>query len=258
MKLYAKFFMMHIKSQMQYKTSFAFTFVGQFFVAFTVFLGVYFLFLRFDAVDDFTYQEVLICFAVILLAFSLAEMIGRGFDRFPMLLGNGMFDRALVRPRNIVFQVLAGTIEFTRLGRALQAIVVFAYIIPTSGIVWTWDKILTLCLMVVCGSLLFFGLFLIYAAFSFFTVEGLEFMNIFTDGGREHGRLPFSVYGDNVLRFLTFVIPLALVQYYPLLYLLGREESMFYAFTPVISLLFLLPCYALFRLGLSRYKSTGS
>ena len=112
--------------------------------------------------------------------------------------------------------------------------------------------------MIICGGLLFFGLFVVYAAFSFFTVEGLEFMNIFTDGGREHGRLPYSVYGENVLRFLTFVIPLALVQYYPLLYLLEREESMFYAFTPVLALIFLLPCYGFFRFGLRHYKSTGS
>jgi len=249
---------MHLKSQMQYKVSFVLTFIGQFFVAFAVFMSLNFLFARFDNVDGFTYQEVLISFAVMMLAFSLGEMFGRGFDRFPVLLGNGAFDRALVRPRNIVFQVLASTIEFSRLGRALNAVVVFAYIIPRSGIVWTWDNILTLCLMVICGSLLFFGLFMVYAAFSFFSVEGLEFMNILTDGGREHGRLPFSVYGENVLRFLTYVIPLALVQYYPLLYLLGREDSMFFAFMPVIALLFLLPCYGFFRFGLSRYKSTGS
>ena len=258
MKLYRKFFAMHLKSQMQYKASFFFTFIGQFMVSFCVFLSLSFLFARFDEVEGFTYQEVLIGFAVMLLAFSLGEMFGRGFDRFPLLLGNGAFDRALVRPRNIIFQVLATTIDFSRLGRATQAVVVFVYIIPRSGIIWTWDKILTLCLMIICGSLLFFGLFVVYAAFSFFTIEGLEFMNIFTDGGREHGRLPFSVYGENVLRFLTYVIPLALVQYYPLLYLLGREESMFYAFTPVLALLFLLPCYVFFRFGLRNYKSTGS
>jgi len=157
MKVSAKFYSMHLKSQMQYKASFAFSFLGQFLVSFSVFMGINFLFSRFGAVDDFTYQEVLVSFAVMLLAFSLAEMFGRGFDRFPMLLGNGAFDRALVRPRNIVFQVLAGTIEFSRLGRALQAIVVFMYVIPRSDIVWTWDKILTLCLMVVCGVFIFYS-----------------------------------------------------------------------------------------------------
>ena len=258
MRLYMKYFSMHLKSQMQYKLSFFLTALGQFLVPFTAFLGVYFMFARFDAVEDFAFEQALLCFAVVLMAFSMAEMLGRGFDLFPRMLGNGEFDRALVRPRNIIFQVLAAKMDFTRLGRLFQAILVFCYAIPNSGIVWTWDKILTLCLMVVCGSIIFFGLFILYAAFAFFTVEGLEFMNVFTDGGREFGRYPFSVYGRNVLRFLTFVVPLALFQYYPLLYLLGREQSALFMLIPLIGLIFLLPCYAFFRVGLHRYKSTGS
>jgi len=154
--------------------------------------------------------------------------------------------------------VLAAKMDFTRLGRLIQAIVVLIYAVPNSGVVWAWDKILTLCLMIICGSLIFFGLFLVYAAFSFFTVEGLEFMNVFTDGGREFGRYPFSIYGKNILRFLTFVIPLALFQYYPLLYLLGREQSAFFMFVPLIGLVFLVPAYTFFRIGLRHYKSTGS
>jgi len=258
MKLYFKYLKMHFQSQMQYKTSFFFTCIGQFGVAFTAFLGVYFLFDRFDSVGGFTYEEVLICFSVILMGFSLGEFVGRGFDRFPELLGNGGFDRALVRPRNVVFQVLASQMDFFRLGRVIQAVAMLAYAIPRSSIYWTPDKIFTLALMVICGAAIFFGLFVLFGAFSFFTVEGLEFMNILTHGGAEHGRLPFGIYGDGVLRFLTYVIPLALVQYYPLLYLTGREEGFFYALTPVFSLLFLLPCYVLFRFGMTKYKSIGS
>jgi ABC-2 type transport system permease protein len=243
---------------MQYKTSFFFTTLGQFLVAFATFLSIQFLFARFDSVGGFSYEEVLICFSVMILAFSLSELIGRGFDRFPVLLGNGGFDRALVRPRNVVFQVLASQVEFSRLGRFVQAVAVLIYALPRSGIDWTWDKIMTLTLMVVCGSLLFFGLFVVYAAFSFFTIEGLEFMNVLTDGGREHGRLPFGVYGDGVLKFLTYIVPLALVQHYPLLYLVDREQSIFYALTPLLALVFLLPCYVFFRFGLRHYKSTGS
>jgi ABC-2 type transport system permease protein len=112
--------------------------------------------------------------------------------------------------------------------------------------------------MIGCGSLIFFALFIVYAGFTFFTVEGLEFMNIFTDGGREFGRYPFSIYGKRILTFLTFVIPLALFQYYPLLYLLDMEKSMFYMLTPIISLLFIIPSCTFFRIGLRRYKSTGS
>jgi ABC-2 type transport system permease protein len=179
--------------------------------------------------------------SVVMTAFSVGEMIGGGLGVFPRLLGNGEFDRALVRPRSVLLQVLMPNVDFTRLGLLVQAVFVLSYAIPISGVVWTWAKIVTLCLMILCGSALFFGLFLVNAACSFFTTESLNFMNLFTYGGRQFGRYPFSVYGNVALKFLTFVIPLALIQYYPLLYLLDREGSALFPFLPVLALLFLIP-----------------
>jgi ABC-type uncharacterized transport system, permease component len=258
MKLYLNLIALNLKSQMQYKVSFLLATLGQFITAFTSFFGLYFIFSRVNAIDDFTYQQVLLCFAVVMAAFSLGEMFGGGLAVFPRMLGNGQFDWALVRPRNIILQVLMPNMDFTRLGLLVQAVIVLCYAIPISGILWTWEKALTLCLMILCGGALFFGLFLFNAACSFFTIEGLEFMNIFTYGASKFGRYPFSVYGNGVLKFLTFVIPLALFQYYPLLYLLDREQNILFMFLPVAALLFLIPCYAFFKFGLSRYKSIGS
>lgn len=258
MGLYFKFFRMHLQSQMEYKLSFFFTVLGQFLVSFSALLGIWFMFDRFHEVEGFTFPQVLLCFATVLMAFSLAECFGRGFDLFPQMIGNGEFDRVLVRPRNEIFQVLSSKMDFTRIGRLLQAFLVFGYALPTSGVIWTLDKGITLFLMIICGSLVFFSLFLIYAAFSFFTLEGLEFMNVLTDGGREFGRYPFAIYGNEVLKFLTYVVPLALFQYYPLLYLLDREQSVWYMLAPLLSLLFIIPAYGFWRFGMSRYISTGS
>lgn len=258
MRLYFKYFSIHLKSQMQYKTSFFLTVLGQFFTSFSAFLVIYFMFARFNSVEGFTYSEVLLCFAVVLLSFSLAECFARGFDAFYSIISNGEFDRILVRPRGAVLQVLASKIEFSRLGRLLQAVLVFCYAIPASGIMWTGDKIFTLVLMIVSGVMVFAGLFIVYAALCFFTTEGLEVMNIFTDGGREFGRYPFSVYGEGVLKFFTYVVPLALFQYYPFLYLIGRSDNVLYMVLPLAAWLFLIPCYILWRVGVRHYKSTGS
>ena len=70
--------------------------------------------------------------------------------------------------------------------------------------------------------------------------------------------LSFGIYGNEVLKFLTYVVPLALFQYYPLLYLLDIEQGLKFMMAPVFSLLFLLPAYAFWRYGLSKYVSTGS
>lgn len=69
-----------------------------------------------------------------------------------------------------------------------------------NGIRWTLPRILTLVFMVV-GDTPVFCLFLLYAAFSFVTLEDLEFMNVLTYGGRKLGQYPFAVYGKMVFTF---------------------------------------------------------
>lgn len=258
MKLYLRYLGIQLRSQMQHKASFALNMLGQALTTLTTLAGVYFMFLRFNTVAGFTFEQVLMCFATVLLSFSAAECFGRGFDTFSRMLGNGQFDRILVRPQNDVFQVLASNTDFTRLGRFLEAVAVFIYAIPRSGIVWNVQKAAVLLLMLVSGFVVFIGLFIIYAALCFFTTQGLEFMNIFTDGGREFGRYPFSIYGKAVLRFFTYIVPLALFQYYPLMYLLDRAEHAWYALLPLAAAVFIAPCLALWKIGLRHYRSTGS
>lgn len=258
MRLYLKYFSIHLKSQMQYKTSFFLTIMGQFVTSFSAFLSIYFMFSRFNRVEGFTYNQVLLCFSVVLVTFSLAECFARGFDSFSTIIGNGEFDRIMIRPRNEIFQVLASKIEFSRIGRFVQAIMVLIYAVPTSGIYWTLDKVFTLIIMIISGVVIFTGLFIIYASLCFFTTEGLEFMNIFTDGGREFGMYPFSIYGKSVLKFFTYVIPLALFQYYPFLYLIGVSKNKMYMVLPLIGMIFIVPCLILWKLGVRHYKSTGS
>ena len=258
MSVYWKYFIMELKSQMQYKVSFLLTALGQFLTAFTMFFGIKFLFSRIDRVDDFSYGQVLLCYSVIMMAFSIGELAGGGLAAFPGMLREGELDRILARPRNVIGQIIMPNMDFSRIGLLAQAAVVLGIAIPASGVSWTLQKILVLGIMTVCGSVVFFCLFLIIAALSFFTIQPLDCLNILTYGMRQFGKYPFSVYGKTILRLLTFVVPLALVQYYPLLYLLDRESGILYGLAPLISLLFLIPACMLYRIGLRNYQSTGS
>ncbi len=258
MRLLYKYFSIHIKSIMQYKVSFFLTLAGQFFVSFSVFIGVYFMFSRFNNVSGFSYNEVLLCFSIVLMSYSLSESIFRGFDRFPVMIQSGEFDRVMTRPRNEIMQILGMKIDLSRTGRMLQAVVIIIYAIPKCGVIWSFDKILVLVLMIIGGIFFFSGLFMIYAGISFFTIQGLEFMNVLTDGGREFGTYPLSIYGNGYMKFFTYVIPMACFQYYPLLYLLGRTDNIIYGLLPFICILFIFPCYFIWRYGVRKYKSTGS
>lgn len=257
-KLYMHYISINIRCMMQYKTSFLLSAIGQFLISFNVFLGIFFMFQRFPKVESFTYSEVLLCFSIILLEFSLAEMFARGFDEFSSMVRQGEFDRVLVRPQGEIIQVLGSKFELTRIGRMLQAIVMFVYGVTKSGVSWNFSKILTIIFMVLGGTAVFAGLFLIYAAICFFTLEGLEFMNVFTDGAREFAKYPIGIYGKKMLLFTTFCIPYALIQYYPLLYILGKKTSISYMLLPLAAIWFLIPALLLWKFGVRHYKSSGS
>ncbi|MDE6252215.1 MAG: ABC-2 family transporter protein [Lachnospiraceae bacterium] len=257
-RLYIHYISIIVKSMMQYKTSFLLTAIGQFLVSFNVFLGIFFMFQRFSKVQGFTYNEVLLCFSIILMEFSIAEMFARGFDTFSGTVKSGDFDRVLVRPQSEIIQIMGSAFELTRIGRMLQAIVMFTYGILKCEVLWDYKKIFTIVFMLIGGTCVFSGLFLIYAALCFFTLDGLEFINVFTDGAREFGKYPIGIYGKKMLLFTTFCIPYALIQYYPLLYILEKRTDLFFIFLPLAACLFLIPAMLLWKFGVKHYKSSGS
>ena len=258
MRVYLKMMVLNLESQMQYKISFFMTVLGQFITAFAGLFSIKFIFDHVDKIYGFNYTDVILCYAIVVLSFSIGEAIGGGLARFGSILGNGEFDRALVRPGNVILQVLAPSVDFTRIGLLIQAVGTLAYAIGRSNIQWDYKKIITLALMIVCGSILFFSMFLFKATFAFFTVQDLDFLNLFTYGAKEFGKYPFSIYGKTVLSILTYIIPLAMFQYYPLLYLIGRKSEAYYIGFPLLSLIFLIPCCLFFKWGVRRYKSIGS
>ena len=180
MRVYLKMMVLNLESQMQYKISFFMTVLGQFITAFAGLFSINFIFEHVDKIYGFNYTDVILCYAIVVLSFSIGEAIGGGLARFGSILGNGEFDRALVRPCNVVLQILAPSVDFTRIGLLIQAVGTLAYAIGRSNIQWDYKKTITLALMIVCGSILFFSMFLFKATFTFFTVHDLYFLNLFS------------------------------------------------------------------------------
>ncbi len=260
MKLYLRYLLMLCKSQLQYRTSFWLLSFGQFFVPFFVFAGLYFLFQRFGQIRGWSFFEVALCFAVIHIAFAISECCVRGFDSFSYLIVNGDFDRILVRPRGTVLQVLGSRFEFTRIGRLAQSVVVLGWALVNLPIHWSLLKVILLCLMIGSGVFIFAGIFILAATLCFWTVQGLEVANIFTDGGREMAQYPLDIYEKWVTRFFTMVIPFGCVNYLPLLFLLDKvaENRILYFCAPLAGILFIVPCLWVWNYGVKHYRSTGS
>lgn len=258
MRLYLKYLAIQLKSDLEYRKSFIISIISKTASSIFSFISILFLFEKFESVEGYSFQDVLICFVMAFLGFSIAECFFRSFDHFDRLIANGEFDRILVRPKNIILQVLGSEIEFDRIGRSLVAIIVFIILLIKNPELLQIDKLFTLLFMIICTIVIYSALFVLKAGIIFFTTQGLEIMNIFTDGARDLTQYPLDIYHEWVRKFFTYILPLAFVNYYPLLYVIGRTNNKWYMITPFVALLFVIPCYIVWKLGLKRYKSIGS
>lgn len=86
MKLYIKSLELHLKSMLEYKTSFIISFISQILYMFTQYFVIIALFDKFGNIKGFTLYEVFLCFGIIHFGYSMAECFGRGIDQFDKLI----------------------------------------------------------------------------------------------------------------------------------------------------------------------------
>ncbi len=263
--LYWRLVSARIRSQMQYRLSFLADVLSTFLGTFVEFGAIAIFYLNFPSIGGWTLGEVALLYGMSAISFASAELLVSGFDSFPLVIRGGEFDRVLVRPLGAFFQVLASEFALRRLGRFSQGVVALLFALALTGVVRSWTAVhwIGLSLFALGGTLFFSGLFVIGATYSFWTVESLEIMNIVTYGGTEMTSYPMHIYQDWIRRFFTFIIPMAFVNYYPALWLLGKPDPMglptwtAWLAPPACAAVFA-ASVAFWGFGIRHYTSTGS
>ena len=263
LRLYFRYTAISVRGQMQYRASFVMMSLGQLLITGVEFLGIWALFQRFGSLRGWTLPQVALLYGMVNVAFALADAFGRGFDLFAEMIRLGDFDRLLLRPRDTALQVGAREFVLMRIGRLLQGLVVLSWGAARLNIAWTAPKMALLIAAILGGACMFYGLFVLQATLSFWTIESLEIMNTVTYGGTETAQYPLPIYQGWFRRFFTWVVPLACVNYLPAQAILGRPDPLgappaLQWTAPAVGIAFLLLCLQAWKLGVRHYRSTGS
>lgn len=263
LKLYLRYVSISLRAQLQYRGSFLMMTFGLFVVTFIEFLGMWALFARFESIRGWILPEVALLYGMAHVAFSLAEAGARGFDTFHRQIRLGEFDRILLRPRSTAFQVIAGEFQLMRVGRAAQGLLVLIWALLSLEVPLGPAQLGLLALSILGGGFLFAGLYGLQATLCFWSVESLELGNMLTHGGTETAQFPISIYRTWFRSFFIFIVPLATVNYFPVVTLLGRPDPLGFPpwtgwASPLVGIAFFLVCLRVWEVGVRHYKSTGS
>ena len=263
--LYLRLVSITLRAQLANRASFVFDIITTALVT-----GIYFgtlaaVFARFGALGGWSLSEVAFLYGLIEISFALMDMFFSGYD--PALFQNhirrGTLDQMLLRPVRLPTQILSSEFALRRLGRIAQGSAIFAWSLTQVAVPWPPLKVAYLLVVVVSIVAYFGGLFIIGSAICFWTVQSIEAVNLFTYGGSEMLSYPLHIYADWLRRFFTFVLPAALITYYPALYFLEKPDpfglpAIMRFLAPLAGGAVLLVAAALWHLGLRRYTSTGS
>ncbi|RAY11182.1 transporter [Actinomadura craniellae] len=221
------------------------------------------IFVHTDRLAGFSGTEVMFLYATSLVPFAMADIVLGTAERLGQHVREGSLDTMLVRPVSPLIQLATEDFTPRRLGKLLPGVVVLAVALERADVDWTPGRIVMIPLMLVSGTLIFGALWVITAAFQFVVVDGREATSSVTYGGAFLTQYPMHIFGRDFVRTLTFVLPLAFVNWQPALYVLDRPDphglpaAARFASPAVAAVLCVLAALA-WRAGLRRYRSTGN
>ncbi|MFI9645915.1 ABC transporter permease [Streptomyces sp. NPDC052040] len=254
---------MWIRSTMAYRASFAMTTLGSFLATVLDFVTILLMFSRVDTLGGYRLPEVAFLYGLAATAFGLADLALGSMERLGRRVRDGTLDTLLVRPAPVLAQVAADRFALRRLGRVAQGAAVLGYALSALDIAWTPLKAALIPLTLLSGGLIFGAVFVAGAAFQFVAQDASEVQNSFTYGGQTLLQYPPTVFAKELVRGVTFVLPLAFVDWLPALYVLGRPYPLdlpsWLAFAPPLVAAGCCAAAGLaWRAGLRSYRSTGS
>ena len=250
-----------VRGQMQYRVSFILQVVTQFGLCGLDFVALYFLLTRFQGLRDWTLPEVALLYGMAAMSFGVAEMFSGVLDNFSSLMKRGEFDRYLIRPLPLMFQMMTAEFMLRRIGRIAQGLAL-VYAIVNLPVKWTPTDWTLLGLTLAGGTLFWFAILIAGATSCFWTAETSEVANIFSYGGIEMLSYPMSIYNEWFRKFFTFVVPMAFINYFPVLWLTRRADVVAPVWvawlSPLVCLAVFLVSLRIFNWGVKHYQSTGS
>ncbi len=248
---------------MEYKFTFGFL-VFAVIVFYTGQLGIILVIMnKFKTINGWTLGEMAFLYGLLVFSQGVTFLVFNALNHFERFIVQGEFDRVLTRPLNPLMQVLCSGVEVTSLAHFLIGVSTIIFGSKSAGLEWSFGKLIFLALVIAGGVLILGGIRIIISAVAFWTTRNRALVHIFVYSSKEFILYPVSIYNPWVQWFLTFIFPLAFVNFYPAGHFLQKSEQFLFHpvlqfMTPAVGIILFTLSLLLWRYGINRYQSTGS
>ncbi len=257
--LYVNYWRLFLKLLAQYRADVAIMISAALLHEGAMLLFIDIIFSNIQQLRGWTFAEVLMIYGLTVAIRSLWNVLLDVPHRIHWYVQLGRLDYLLVRPSGTLFQIAGESgLNPTASGRVVIGIAAFVIGVREQGAAVEWWWALYLPAVVISGVLLFFSIFLLLACPSFWFTNVNSLLTTFA-WTAQLGQFPITIFGPVLQFLLTWVIPFAMVGFYPVAFLLRGEAYRVYGLLAlVVGWVFLGLALATWRIAIRHYQSTGS
>ena len=230
----------------------------------TSIIVVYFTLLKFDTLNGWNIYEMLFLFSLVYVTYGILIIFFTGLRDFGSTVKNGSFDRYILRPRGLLYQLIFTNADwFAAVGHGGLGILLFILSAAKIGVVWTPWRIVYYIFSIIGGVLIQGAIFLFLASLNIYLLETNSLKEVFYWNARKFAGYPISIFHKAIQFCMTFVVPFAFVNYFPAQFILRKEDMSLYPgifmyLTPVLGIVMYILAYAFWRYSIKFYKSSGN
>jgi ABC-2 type transport system permease protein len=217
------------------------------------------IFTRVDSIQGWAFNELLFLAGFSGFVMNLHHIFFFNIYRLgEQYIVQGKMDRILLRPLNPLFQVYADDVSDNNLSKLVANFALIVYSAVQIGLNPGLFQLFIATGFVVGGVMIYGAVFLTFATTAFWTGKSDAAIWLVFQLS-DFRKYPYSIYGDAIKIILVTLIPIALMSFFPVTYILNRPGWIEWQIISLLAgpVLFLLS-YKFWKKGLSNYSSTGS
>lgn len=263
LRLYGKLIQISVLGKMQYRTDFV-TSILSVIIWNAVTLGsIGIIVSRFDNLSGWNFWDMVFLYNFFLLGHSVNSIFSLHIRDLGRYIIQGTFDQFLTRPMNPLVQLLGKELHYVGAADIVIGITGVTAAYWKLGLNWNVAEWMFFFIAVVSGTIVEFSLSLMVACLSFWVGQSGAAYSIFWQFNLLVQQYPIDIFGNWFRIVVTGLIPVAFINYYPSLLLLGKSaEAGVWGYlsylTPVVAMVLLLLALLVWKKAMKSYSSTGN
>lgn len=173
---------------------------------------------------DWGFWEVILIQSIYMVASGISATFFEGITWSTMyMIREGTYEVVLLRPLTPLLFLAATNISLEKLGVIIGGLIMMGISISHIGAIslFAWGQF---AVLLITGTAVLSGLFLIMAAISFKWIGNSRIPEIF-ESIKNFGKYPLTIFPKVVQGVVTFLIPVGMIGFFPASALLGRLQA---------------------------------